>query len=201
MTAADAITALRFVAAPLLLWLAWAGHAGAFLALLAAAFLSDVADGWLARRLGTASERGARLDSAADAVAFVTVPIGGWWLWPERVHPEAAVLALLAVSYGAPIAAGWIKYGRLTNHHTWAGKASGWLLGIAGALLIAGASPWWLRGAVAIVVLADVEEVAITIVEPEWTPSVPTFWHAVRKRAPGTLGRTTIGRSKANILS
>jgi hypothetical protein len=53
---------------------------------------------------------------------------------------------------------------------------------------------------VAIVVLADVEEVAITIVEPEWT-TVPSLWHVVRERRRMPLGRTTIGRSKANILS
>jgi CDP-diacylglycerol--glycerol-3-phosphate 3-phosphatidyltransferase len=199
-SAPTAVTALRFVAAPLLLQLGWTGHPRAFLVVLGLAFLSDVLDGWLARRLGSASERGARLDSAADAAVFVTVPVAGWWLWPERVHPEAPVLAALAVSYALPIAAGWIKYGRLTNHHTWAGKASGWLLGIAGALLIVGASPWWLRAAVAIVVLADVEEVAITIVEPEWT-TVPSLWHVVRERRRMPLGRTTIGRSKANILS
>jgi CDP-diacylglycerol---glycerol-3-phosphate 3-phosphatidyltransferase len=113
---------------------------------------------------------------------FVTVPVAGWWLWPERVRPEAPFLAALAVSYSAPMVVGLFKYGRLTNHHTWAGKVSGWLLGISGAVLIAGGSAWWLRVAVAVVALADVEEIAITAMMPRWRASVPTLWHAIKAR-------------------
>lgn len=182
LTAPNAISGLRFVAAPVLLYLGWTGRATAFLILLGVSFLSDVVDGWLARRLGQTSELGARLDTAGDLATFVTVPVSGWWLWPEQVRPEAPFLIALAVSYSAPIAIGFLKYGRLTNHHTWAGKVSACTLAACAAVLVAGGSPWLFRMAVAVVVFADVEEIAITALLPRWRTNVPTLWHAMRER-------------------
>lgn len=181
-TAPNLLSALRFLAAPILAYSAWRGRPGLFLAVLCLAFVSDMADGWLARRLGQTSELGARLDTAADAVTFVTVPLCGWWLWPDRVRPEAPFLLALAISYASPIAFGLLKYGRLTNHHTWAGRLSACLLALSGAVLIAGGPPWLFRLAVVVVVVADVEELAITAVMPRWRASVPTLWHAMRQR-------------------
>jgi hypothetical protein len=110
---ADAITGLRFVAVPALFWCAWHGRPAAFLAVLGIGFLSDVADGWVARRLGQTSERGARLDTAADVALFATVPICGSLLWPDVVRTEAPFLVVLVLSYAAPIAVGLAKYGPL----------------------------------------------------------------------------------------
>jgi CDP-diacylglycerol--glycerol-3-phosphate 3-phosphatidyltransferase len=182
LTAPNAISGLRFLAAPALLYLGWTGRPTAFLTVLGASFLSDVVDGWLARRLGQTSELGARLDTAGDFVTFVTVPVSGWWLWPEQVRPEAPFLVVLALSYLAPIAIGCLKYGRFTNHHTWAGKLSACTLAVSAAILVAGGSPWPFRMAVAVVVVADVEEIAITALLPHWQASVPTVWHAMRER-------------------
>lgn len=181
VSAANAITALRFVAVPGLVWCACRGRPTAFLAVLGVAFLSDVADGWVARRLGQASERGARLDTAADVAVFVSVPVCGWLLWPDVVRAEAPFVVALAISYASPIAAGFVKYGRFTNHHTWAGKLSGWLLAVSAVVLVAGGPPWPFRVAVAVVVIADVEEIAITAILPRWRASVPTVWHALRE--------------------
>jgi len=177
---ADAITGLRFVAVPALFWCAWHGRPAVFLAVLGIGFLSDVADGWVARRLGQTSERGARLDTAADVALFATVPICGSLLWPDVVRTEAPFLVVLVLSYAAPIAVGLAKYGRFTNHHTWAGKLSGWLLAVSAVVLVAGAPSWPFRIAVAVVVVADVEEIAITVLLPHWRASVPTVWHALR---------------------
>jgi CDP-diacylglycerol--glycerol-3-phosphate 3-phosphatidyltransferase len=182
VTPANLITALRFALAPVLVWCAWTGRSVAFLVLFGIAFLSDAVDGWVARRLGHASELGARLDTAADFVTYVTVPLCGWWLWPERVRPEMPFVAVLGVSYLSPIALGWWKYGRLTNHHTWGGKVSGVLLAGAAVVLVAGGPGWLFRAAVGVVVAADVEEVAIMIVLPQWRASVPSLWHVLTGR-------------------
>jgi CDP-diacylglycerol--glycerol-3-phosphate 3-phosphatidyltransferase len=187
LSLANAITALRFVAVPALASCASTGRRAAFLTVLGLAFLSDVADGWVARRLGETSELGARLDTAADFALFVTVPACGWLLWPDVVRSEAPFLVALAISYASPIAIGFVKYRRFTNHHTWAGKLSGSLLAVTAVVLVAGGSPWPFRVAVAVVVLADLEEIAITAIQPRWRPVVPTVWHALRDaRRPAT---------------
>jgi CDP-diacylglycerol--glycerol-3-phosphate 3-phosphatidyltransferase len=181
-TPANLITGVRFALAPVLVGCAWTGRASAFLALFAIALFSDAVDGWVARRRGEASELGARLDTAADFVLYVTVPVCGWWLWPERIHPQLPYVAVLAVSYLTPIALGWWKFGRLTNHHTWGGKLSGVVLALAAIVLVAGGPGWPFRAAVAVVVAADVEEVAITLVLPCWRASVPSLSHVLAER-------------------
>lgn len=50
-------------------------------AMLSAAFLSDVFEGVIARRLGIATPGLRRLDSAADTLFFVAVAIVAWRLY------------------------------------------------------------------------------------------------------------------------
>ncbi|HXF81489.1 MAG TPA: CDP-alcohol phosphatidyltransferase family protein [bacterium] len=77
----DLFTALRMLAVPVLYTLSWRGEAAAFRLLFPLALLTDLIDGWLARRAGP-SARGRYLDSIADALFYTSVPL---WLW--RLHP------------------------------------------------------------------------------------------------------------------
>jgi phosphatidylglycerophosphate synthase len=97
---ADLVTALRFPLAgafPFVASPAWQ------LAIVAGAALTDVADGWLARRFGM-SRAGAVLDPVADkafmAVAFLTVARRGLLEWYELIgvllRDVVAVLGFLA---------------------------------------------------------------------------------------------------------
>ena len=100
VTAADIATALRF---PLAALFPLVHSPGWQLAIVAAAAASDVADGFLARRLG-ASRTGAVLDPVADkvfmAVAFVTIARRGLLAWYELIgvllRDILAVLGFLA---------------------------------------------------------------------------------------------------------
>jgi CDP-diacylglycerol--glycerol-3-phosphate 3-phosphatidyltransferase len=181
LTLPNLLSGLRFVIAPALLWLAWTQRPTAFLALVAVSFLSDILDGWVARRLGQVTALGARLDTAGDVASYLSIPVCGWWLWPQRLQPELPYLLVLAVSYAAPFAFGFVRYRDLASHHTWGGRISAWILGSTALLLIAGGSPWPFRAAVVIVVLADIEEIAISAIAPR-DACVPTLWHALRDR-------------------
>jgi CDP-diacylglycerol--glycerol-3-phosphate 3-phosphatidyltransferase len=161
------LSLLRLVAAPVLLLLAAGGRPTVYLVLLAAALLSDAVDGFLARRLGQTSELGARLDSLGDFAIYMTVPLGAWWLWPELIRREAPFAAAVVASYALPVLFGFLKYRRLTSYHTWGAKLSGVLL-TAGALHhFACGQAWPFRLSVAVQVLAELEEIAITDVHPE----------------------------------
>lgn len=70
-TRANALTALRLVAAPALAAAICAGDAVAALAIFAFAVATDFADGWVARRYDEATPLGGFMDHAVDA-AFVT---------------------------------------------------------------------------------------------------------------------------------
>jgi CDP-diacylglycerol--glycerol-3-phosphate 3-phosphatidyltransferase len=176
------LSLLRLVAAPVLLLLAAADRPTAYLVLLAAALLSDAVDGYLARRLGQCTELGARLDSWGDFAIYMTVPLGAWWLWPEVILREATFAAAVVASYVLPVVLGFFKYRRLTSYHTWGAKLSGVLLSAGALLLFAGGPAWPFRLAVVVLVLAELEEIAITAVLPEWRANVPTLRQALRLR-------------------
>ena len=67
-SAADTVTSLRIVAAIILAFLPWGTRR--FMIVYTFAGLTDVLDGWLARKNQTASEFGARLDSIADLLFY-----------------------------------------------------------------------------------------------------------------------------------
>ena len=92
--------------------------------------ISDIADGWLARRLKCVTKTGALLDSVAD-ICFVAclcplllpiLDLPQWlWLWAGVIVIIKVVNQISAL----------VKYGRCTFPHTLASKATGFLLFIA----------------------------------------------------------------------
>jgi len=180
VTIPNALSALRLVLAPVLLWLAWTGRENAFLVTLAVSLLSDLVDGWLARRFGQATALGTLLDSWGDLFTYVTVPLCAWWLWPDLIRQEGLWAAALVAAYVFPITLGYLKYGRLTAYHTYGAKLSAIVVGTSALVLFLGGPPEPFRAATAILVLAELEEIAITTILPEWHAEVPSILHARR---------------------
>ena len=92
--------------------------------------ISDIADGWLARKLKCVSKKGALLDSLAD-ICFVAccacrilpiLELPQWlWLWAGVIVAMKVVNQLSAL----------VRYGHCSFPHTLANKWAGFLLFIA----------------------------------------------------------------------
>jgi CDP-diacylglycerol--glycerol-3-phosphate 3-phosphatidyltransferase len=180
MNLANQISVTRLVSAPLLLLLAWHQFPRTFLVVLLFAFSTDVLDGFIARTFHQQSELGARLDSWGDYAIYLTVPLGGWWLWPEIIRQEAVYFVLGLAGFTLPGLVGLLKFGSLTSYHTWGVKIAALAVGSSVLILFAGGPAWPFRLAVPISVLAALEEVAITLVLTEKRSDVPSLWHAMR---------------------
>jgi len=180
VTVPNLLSGLRLVLVPVLLYLAWTGRPTGFLITLSASLLSDLFDGYLARRLGQATQLGTLLDSYGDFATYLTVPLCAWWLWPELIRREAWYAAAIVTSYTFPIALGYLKYGRLTSYHTYGAKLSAVVVGASALLLFAGGPPLPFRIATWVLVAAELEEIAITTLLPEWRSNVPSILHARR---------------------
>ena len=161
--------ALKLVLAPVLLYLAWTGQSTPFLVALSCSLLSDLCDGYLARRFDQATQLGTLL-----------VPLCAWWLWPDVIRREAWYAAAVVASYVFPIVLGYLKYGRLTSYHTYGAKLSAVVVGASALALFAGGPPLPFRIATWVLVLAELEEIAITTILPEWRTNVPSILHARR---------------------
>ena len=108
----------------------WPSLLRPFWVLYALCGLSDIADGWLARKLKCATRTGALLDSVADicfvaCCAWALLPIlelPQWlWLWAGVIVVIKVVNQLSAL----------VRYGRFCFPHTLANKWAGFLLFIA----------------------------------------------------------------------
>jgi CDP-diacylglycerol--glycerol-3-phosphate 3-phosphatidyltransferase len=177
----NALSALRIAAAPAMLVLAWRGHAAAFTAVLVPALLSDVADGFLARRLGCTSATGALLDSIGDLVLFCAATIGVACLHPELIGDHRlASGTLLACWLLEPLVA-FARYGRISSFHTYASKLAAYLLGVMVAVLfIWGVPPLLFRVAVGAGIAASVEELLLIAALPDWRANVRGLYWVLR---------------------
>jgi cardiolipin synthase len=81
----NAITVLRAALIPLLAWLLVQGDYGTAVLLFVVSGLSDLADGWLARRFDLRTRFGAVADPLADKLTMLTVAVllavQGWLPW------------------------------------------------------------------------------------------------------------------------
>lgn len=182
------LTVLRAVLAPLLLVIAYRGgsHLGFALCLLAA-FLSDVFDGILARRLGVATSRLRRLDSAADTLFYMCALYCVWHLHGGALLSRIGALLVLAALEGLRYAFDWLKFRREASYHMWSSKLWGVALFVAFFLLLAfGFDSVATDAAIYLGILADLEGLAISLTLERWQADIPTLVHALVWRSrPG----------------
>ena len=174
------LTALRAALAPALLVIAFHGGAHpAFGLCLSIAFLSDVFDGILARRLGVATPGLRRLDSAADTLFYCSALYCVWHLQREALTSRAGPLLALAALEALRYAFDWVKFRREASYHMWSSKLWGIALFVAFFRLLALGSDDAATGiAIWLGILADVEGLAISLVLERWQADIPTLIHA-----------------------
>ncbi|WP_062202902.1 CDP-alcohol phosphatidyltransferase family protein [Demequina salsinemoris] len=133
--------------------------------------VTDVLDGWWARRAGAASDRGASLDSFADAVFTVCTIVAllasvSWaladWGWCAVAAVTAARLAVVAVA--------WRRFRLASIMHTHLNRATGVAVAVvAGSALATGTMPVWALALAGLVSLAaSTEELAIVLRSAEY---------------------------------
>jgi CDP-diacylglycerol--glycerol-3-phosphate 3-phosphatidyltransferase len=183
-----ALTTLRALLAPVLLLLALRhGPRAAFGICLTVAFLSDVFDGIVARRLNIATAGLRRYDSMADTAFYVAALFAAWYLHADLITRHRASLAILIglefVRYGVD----WLRFRREAAYHLWLSKLWGVAL-FTGyfSVLVFGAGGWPVSLAIYVGIFADLEGLAVSFVLSEWRADVPTIVHAFRLRSAGT---------------
>lgn len=177
----NVLTGSRVLGLAPLLWAAHAGRRTLFLGLLAFLLLTDLIDGPLARRLRQEGRTGARLDSVADWLLYGALAVSCWWLeeaafrenltWFVTVFGTWLVSALVCLA----------RFGALPSYHTRLAKGAALVTGpVALAWILfgwTGGVPW----ALALVTIANLEGVAISMVVSERLTDVPDLRYALAR--------------------
>ena len=181
-TLPNLLSAMRLGMVPVLLLLALAGQRDAFLWLLGVAFVTDAVDGTIARLTGQVSRFGAVLDSWSDVSIYATVAVALALLWPDLLKSEALAIGAMVASFILPAAVGLLRFGRFTSYHTWLVKLAVGAAATGLFLMLLGISVWPFRIAAVLVVLAALEEIAISLVLREERSDVSGLLEALRDR-------------------
>lgn len=174
----NALSVLRLLLAPVLLWAAHQELRGLFLWVLGLALLTDLLDGHLARRWGQTTELGVKLDSWGDLTTYAAMVAGLMWLWPEIFAREQWFVYLAIGFYLIPVITSLLKFRELPRYHTWAAKISALLMAPAYYLLVLSAIAWPFRLVVVFHIWVAIEEVIITLMLTRRQYDVPTLFHA-----------------------
>jgi phosphatidylglycerophosphate synthase len=179
----------RFLVAPFLLWDALDGTTSMwFMVAFVAAFLSDIFDGIIARKLSVSNAQLRQADSWADMTLYSFVVASAW-----LVHPDVVIACRLPLlSLLAAQLIWWIvnlvKYGQPASYHTYSAKLWGITLFIATMALFGFESaviPLWISCIVGII--HSIEEIAMTMILPVWTHDVLSIFHALKLRSESTV--------------
>jgi phosphatidylserine synthase len=179
------LSVLRLLAVPWVVRLARRGARGRCCAAIATLVGIDLADGILARRIGdpVALHRQRRMDSAADLAFAVAVPPCVYWVRPELLRQERVPITLVGAAQAASLVACYARFGHLPRYHTEAYKWSSGTMGVALAARVAGGRlAIAFRPAVALLVLAHLEALAITLLLDAYRQPVATIWEVLDGR-------------------
>jgi len=177
----NALSLARLFAAPVLVTLALTHYERAFTVLLIAALVSDVLDGWIARRLRLQSQFGAMLDSAGDVTTLLAAAIGISVFHAEVWHEHVVAISLVLGGWMLVCALALLRYGKLSSFHTYAAKAAGYALGFFIAALFAfDFVPWLFYTAAVLSLLSTGEELLLLWKLPRWRADVRGLWWMMR---------------------
>jgi len=179
----NALSAIRILCAPVLLLLAITGYQVAFTWVLVVALLTDVADGWIARGFGLQSRLGARLDTVGDSLIWYAALAGLVAFQRDVLAMHAGLIGAVVCFWILESVLAWLRYRRLSSFHTYLSKAAGVLLSVwIGVLFVLGHQPWLLGVAAALSILANLEEMLLIGLLPQWRSDVKGAWWVLRDR-------------------
>jgi len=165
MSAADCLTLSRLLLVPFIWLLALQGQGRLVGFGLIGAGLTDVLDGYLARRLGQVSTHGGRLDAIADLVLLVSAAAWLQLLHPEIARDNGSLLAAAAALYAGGVATGVIVFRRVVDPRQLTSKIAGGALYMFGVitLLTGDYEPLLLRLALLALIVSSVESIIAAI--------------------------------------
>ena len=182
LSAPEVLIAFRAACAPAIFVLACFGFPGPLLAgVLLAAFLSDVFDGVVARRLGIATGSLRQADTLVDTAFYVAAGAALWVAVPAVYDGAALPLALLIAIHVSRTTFELTKYGRIASYHMWSSKALGLLLVTAMTMVFLTGRPSVLMIVTLWFAVAnELEGFSASVLLPAWTADVPSAFHAHR---------------------
>ena len=139
-----------------------------FILLLSINLITDILDGWIARRFKMETEFGARLDSLADIGTIVMAVMGMAFLEPGFMTEHAIAFGLIVGLYVLFEIISLIRFKKFPSLHLYSSKVVGYIQGIfIFTYFMFGYTPWYFYFMVTASCLSYLEELIIILWIPE----------------------------------
>ncbi len=174
----------RFLISPFLLWDALDGKTSIwFIVGYVAAFLSDIFDGVIARRLGVSNAKLRQADSFADVSLYACIAGSAWLAYRDVLIAYKVPLLMVVFAQLVWLVVNLVKYGKPASYHTYSAKFWGITLFVTVVALFgfdyAGIALWL---SCIVGTIHSLEEIAMTLLLPTWTHDVLSIFHALQIR-------------------
>lgn len=159
----------------------------AFFIIYSLSGISDIFDGWLARKTGSVSELGSKLDSVADllfygAMLIKLLPALIDWL-PHIIWCFViAIIAIRAISYCFVA----VKHHRFSSMHTYANKASGLFVFCVPYFVVLIEPVIYCSAVCVVTAFASIEELLIHLFVSDYRDDIKTIFRVKRSDRDGT---------------
>jgi phosphatidylglycerophosphate synthase len=131
------LVTLRLLLGPGLVLLALNHRRGLWLVIpIAAALISDIYDGRIARHYGVATAGLRRYDSIADTIFYLCVAISAGILEREALIAVAKLLVAIAILEAFRYTLDFLKFRREASYHMWSAKLWGLFLAASASALL-----------------------------------------------------------------
>ena len=143
-----------------------------FLTIYTITGMTDVLDGAIARKYGTTSEKGAKLDSIADLLFYTLILIRifpvMWVTLPKKIWiMVGAILLVRFVSYGTAAK----KYHRFASLHTYLNKVTSLMVFLVPYAIISPAAIPYCWSVCVVAMIGSIEELILHLTSEEYDPS------------------------------
>ena len=145
--------------------------------------ISDIYDGVLARRFGTATAALRISDTIVDIIFYLFVLIAVLIISQPAVQHRIWLIGSVMALEAARLVFDLVKFGRIASYHAYSAKLFGLLLMLAvGSLFSFKRDTWLLTAALIFGILSELEGLAFSILLPEWVHDVKTLSRALELR-------------------
>lgn len=129
LTLPNLLSALRLLMFPVLIYFSYTAQERAFAWLFMASLFSDIADGYLARKLNMVTSFGSKLDSWGDLTNFLAAIYGIYKLYPDEFSSHSILFIILFALNLFGISLLFLKFKRLIGMHLYSSKITGYVQG------------------------------------------------------------------------
>lgn len=168
LTIPNLLSFYRIFSFPVVLYFALTKRESIYFILLLINLITDVLDGYFARRLNMQTEFGARLDSFADILMYILAFVGVASFKAVEIEAHAISFSILLSFFVLPEIISFIKFRSFPSLHLYSSKIGGFLMGgFFFALFIVGFYPFFYYIMFVVGILSFLEEIICVLVLSE----------------------------------